>query len=74
MLIGICICPRIFFLNLFDLVKIIKQDDLSYPLGAFFNNADSSKFVMPRLQSARYSLKSNFRGREFIFCGESYAD
>lgn len=59
------------FPNSFASVEIIKQNDLRYPLAAFFNNSDSSKFVMTRLQSGRYSLKPNLRERGFLFRGES---
>lgn len=49
----------------------VPVDSLDYPLSAWFNNADADKFVMTRLQSGRYSLKSNLRHPKFLFRGES---
>ena len=58
----------------FEQVKkdvIIPTNSLNYPLSAYFNNADDSKFIMTKLQSGRYSLKPNLKNRYFLFRGES---
>ena len=52
-------------------LKPLAMDSLSYPLSAWFNNADDDKFVMTRLQSGRYSLKPNLKNRKYLFRGES---
>ena len=49
----------------------VPVDSLDYPQSAWFNNAETDKFVMTRLNSGRYSLKPNLRHRKFLFRGET---
>lgn len=51
--------------------SIIAVDSLDYPLSGFFNKADTSSFIMTRLQSGRFSLKPNLRKRKYLFRGEN---
>lgn len=50
---------------------LVSPDSLNYSQSAWFNNTDTDKFVMTRLNSGRYSLKPNLRYRKFLFRGES---
>lgn len=49
----------------------IPINSLDYPLSAYYNDADDSKFIMTKLRSGRYSLKPNLKNRNFLFRGES---
>lgn len=42
-----------------------------YPHTTYWNDADEKDFILTRLQSGRYSLKPNLRGRKFLFRGQT---
>ena len=69
----ICMRPTMFNVPFEEFKKdaFIPIDSLDYPLSAYYNNAEDSRFIMTRLQSGRYSLKPNLKNRKFLFRGET---
>lgn len=51
--------------------RSVKTDSLESKYTAYFNKADSDKFIMTKLRSGRYSLKPNLRFRKYLFRGQS---
>ena len=49
----------------------IPMDHEDYSYSAFYNEADSDQYVLSRLQSQRFSLKPNLKGRKYLFRGQS---
>lgn len=50
--------------------RSVKTDSLESKYTAYFNKADSEKFIMTKLCSGRYSLKPNLRFRKYLFRGQ----
>lgn len=51
-------------------IRIVKKDSLESKFTAYFNTADSDKFIMTKLRTGRYSLKPNLRFRKYLFRGQ----
>jgi len=49
---------------------IIPIDHIDYPYSAYFNHADTDKFIVTKLYSGRYCLKPNLRSNQYLYRGQ----